>query len=78
MSATGDAYHSAEPEGFLPALPTSTLEKGGEAQMYPGLPKSSQAGLPLPTPHQVNGTVSPCQVQVHQGIGLGQETVQGL
>lgn len=31
-----------------------------------------------PTPHRVNGAVSPCQVQVHQSVGLGQETVEGL
>lgn len=71
-------YNSAESGVILPALPTSILKEEGEAETHPGLPKSPQAGPPSPAPHQVNGTVSPRQVQVHESIGLGQETVEGL
>lgn len=41
--------NSAEPEVTLPALPTFILKEGGEAQTHPGLPRSPQAGPPLPT-----------------------------
>lgn len=72
-------YKSAEPEAILPALPIFIPKEGGGAQTYPGLP-SHRRLVPhyQPTPHRVNGAVSPCQVQVHQSVGLGQETVQGL
>lgn len=65
-------------EVILTGLPTSIFKEGSEAKTYTALPKSPQAGLPSPTPHRVNGTVSPRQVQVHESIGLGQETVEGL
>lgn len=41
------------------------------AQTHPGNP-------PFTTPHQVNGAVGPRQVQMHQRVGLCQETVEGL
>lgn len=56
----------------------SPSKERGEEETHPGLPNHCRLAPPSPTPHQVNGTVSPCQVQVHQSIGLGQETVEGL
>ena len=41
-------------------------------------PSPCRLAPPSPTPHRVDGAVGPRQVQVYQGIGLGQETVEGL
>lgn len=75
----GLLYNPAESEVTLPALPTFTLEEGGGAQTRPGLPNHPRlARHDQPTPHRVHGAVRPRQVQVHQGVGLGQEAVEGL
>lgn len=55
-------YNSAESGVILPALPSSILKEEGEAETHPGLPQSPQAGPPSQAPHQVNGTIRPCQV----------------
>lgn len=81
----GLLWNFAEPEAVLPAWPTSVLKESTEIRQYkvrqrPTLASPSPCRLapPSPTPHRVDGAVSPRQVQVYQGIGLGQETVEGL
>lgn len=50
----------------------------GEAETTLASPSPCRLAPPSPTPHRVDGAVGPCQVQVYQGIGLGQETVEDL
>lgn len=68
--------NSAELGVIPPTL--STQGRGRETGTTLASLSHLRLALPSPTPHQVNGAVSPCQVQVHQSIGLGQETVEGL
>lgn len=69
-------YNSAELGVILPAL--STQGRGDETGATLASLNHFRLVLPSPTPHQVNGAVGSCQVQVHQSIRLGQETVEGL